>query len=359
MREPFFSLYRGDVEVSAGWADLIISAEITDEDGGEGDKLMIELDDRDGQIELPETGDIVRAVGGYRGEQGVREGEFEIDQIDVEGWPQKVILHGTSAGAKQGTKERRSKSFQPPEYNTYGDIFDYLAKQNSWKARITDDLRNIPLRFEAQQEESDMAFATRLAEKHDHLATVKDQNLICTSKAEGKSVSGSELPAMRIAKGENLLKYRASWKSKPKHGKVEGRYFDRDKAKDETIEEGDGDTAYRFREPFASKEEAEHAVKARKRELERGEASASFDTEGNVDAGSQVPVEAANIRARLNGRWNPKRVTHRWSAQGYTNAFECETPGKKSSGKKKGSGEKEPDPYWDDDPAATTPAPEE
>jgi Phage protein D len=335
MREPFFSLYRGEVEVSANWADLIISAEITDEDGGEGDKLMIELDDRDGQIELPELGAVVRAVGGYRGEQGVREGEFEIDQIDVEGWPQKVILHGTSAGAKQGTKERRSKSFQPPQYKTYGEVFDYLAKQNNWKARISDDLRNIPLHFEAQQEESDMAFATRLAEKHDHLATVKDQNLVCTSKAEGKTVSGSELPALRVATGENILKYRVSWKSRPKHGKVEARYFDRDKTRDETIEEGDGETAFVFREPFASKEDAERAVKARKRELERGEASAAFEIEGNVDAGSQVPIEVDDVRDKVDGRWNPKRVTHRWEAQGYTNAIECEAAGKKKSSKKK------------------------
>lgn len=342
MREPYFSLYRGEQCLSDGWKDLILCAEITDEAGGEGDKLMIELDDKDGQIVLPETGVILHARGGYVDEAGAKEGDFEIDQIDAEGWPQKVILHGTSAGSKKGVKERKTKAYQPPDYKTYGDIFDELGQNNKWKIRITDELRNTPLVYEAQQEESDSAFGTRLGEARDHLVSVKNENLVAAKRGEGTSVSGKELEPLVVAPGINLMKYRCSWKDKAKHGKVEATYFDRKKAKTETVEEDaggdDSDTAYRFREPFSSKEEAERAVQARKRELERGEGSATFDIEGDVTASSQRPVEAQDIRDKVNGRWNTKRCTHRWGGQGYTCSLECEPPNKKKEGKKAKSG---------------------
>ncbi|XWN29975.1 MAG: hypothetical protein ROR55_21135 [Devosia sp.] len=340
MREPFVTLSSGGSSLMGTWGPLILEVRIVDERGTEGDKLTVVLDDRDGQISYPPTGSIITVTGGYRDTGALVVGQFVVDGIDLEGWPQKVTIHGSSVDAKSAAKERKTETHKEQDVPTLGDLINKIAGRNGWSAAIADELKSIPIKeAEHQTEQSDVGFLDDLVQRHDGTLSVKQGRLVALMKAGLTSASGSSLAPIVISPGVNLLKYQVRWSDKPVHGKVEARYFDRLLVETIKVEEsvGDGgeDVVSRIREAFPSKEEAQRAAKARARELTRGDGTATFEIEGDPSVGAEIPVVARGIRSGVDGTWAPVRVEHVWNDNGYTNRIETETPG---SGDSRGDG---------------------
>ncbi|MGU3594113.1 hypothetical protein ACLBYF_33965, partial [Methylobacterium brachiatum] len=59
MREPAVALTYGTRDLMPVWGPLLVSVTITDEKGIESDKLVVELDDKDGQCVYPGVGEVV------------------------------------------------------------------------------------------------------------------------------------------------------------------------------------------------------------------------------------------------------------------------------------------------------------
>ena len=338
MRTPFVSLTGASgADLVEQWGPLLMELRITDERGSEADKLTAVLDDRDGRVVYPQTGAKVTASGGYRESGGVVLNEFVIDQVSLEGWPQRIILQGSSVEAKAASKQRRTETHKATEVPTLGDLADKVAGRNGWTAAVAQDLRSIPITEAIHQaEQSDLACITAFIERHDGMVAVKQGRLVAVRRGEMQSASGAALPPIIIAPGVNLLAYRANWSDRPLYKKVESRYFDRAKAMPEKVEvevdkEAAGDAVDVLRDPFPTKEEAQRAAEARARELTRGDGSATFEIEGDPTVSAETPVLARGIRAGVDGLWVPTRVEHSWSARGYTSRMETETPGKGDS----------------------------
>lgn len=329
MKTPFIRILHEGEDLAARWGPLLQGLSVTDERGTEADKLSVDLDDRDGRIVYPRTGAEVRVEGGYREVGAIVQGAFIIDQVDLVGWPQVITLQGASVDARAAAKQRRTEAHQPPDIETLGALCDRIAARNGWTPRVAEALAAVPVAYEAQTEESDPAFLSRVVARYGGLATIKQGHLVVAPRSGGHAVSGAALPAVTIQRGLGLLDYRVSWKDRAVHGKTRGRTFDRGRVEAVEVEAGDGTTAveYRFREPFASPAEAQAAASARAAGLRRQEGSATFTLEGNPAIGAERPVEVIDVRAGVDGRWTPVRVEHRWAADGYTTVVECETPG--------------------------------
>lgn len=333
MRVPYIEVNFNGRNLVPQWGPALISASVVDERGAESDKLTIELDDLNGETECPEAGKIVQFVGGYVGEGASVQGDYEIDQVDLEGWPQKIILNGTSASAKKASKERKTEAHKAPETKTVGDLVKKVAGRNGWTPKVAESLASIPINYEGQSAESDLAFLNRLLGRYGGIAAVKQGNLVANPKGSGKSVSGGAIGGLVVAPGVNLKSYRVSIKEKPSHGKVEGAVFDRNKVKRVDVKAGDGEITYRFREPFKNEAEAKKAAEAKLSDLARGKASATFTLEGEPAAAAEEPVTVQGVRDKVDGSWNPIKVEHKWTDGGFETTLECELPGQKDDKK--------------------------
>ncbi|MBB4287834.1 phage late control D family protein [Roseospira goensis] len=337
MKTPFIRIWHGDVDLAERWGPLLTALTVTDERGLEADTVAVTLDDRDGRIVYPRTHETIRIEGGYLEIGAVVQGDYIIDQVDLTGWPQTIVLHGASVDALSAAKERRTEAHQPPAVPTLGALADLIAARNGWIARVAPALAAVPVEYEAQTAESDPSFLGRVAARHGGLVAIKQGHLVVAPQSAGVSVSGRTLDPLVIRTGVNLLDYRVSWKDREKHGTIQARTYDRGRVEAVEVEAGDGSTgvAYRFREPFPSAAEAQAAVNAKAAALKRAEGSATFTLEGDPAMAAERPVEVIDVRAGVDGRWTPMRVEHRWSADGYTTVVECETPG---SGDTRGTG---------------------
>ncbi|MGU3541040.1 phage late control D family protein [Methylobacterium sp. A54F] len=330
MREPAVALTYGTRDLMPVWGPLLVSVTITDEKGIESDKLVVELDDKDGQCVYPGVGEVVTVEIGYVGEAGRVRGEFEIDQIDMEGWPQKITIHGTPVSAKKATKENRTEAHKKEDTPTVGDLAKKIAKRNGWTPKVASEIAKIPVEYEGQAGETDAAFLTRLARRYGAILTVKQGRMVMTKAAAGKSASGLTLPALKVAPGVNLVSYRASWKGRERHGKAQAHYFDRRDVKRIDVDAGQGEITYRLRQPFKSRDEAKRAAEAAVASLARQEGSATFVIEGDTAVGAEQPIDVSGIRGRVDGRWNATRAEHQVEDGKYLTTLECETPGSES-----------------------------
>lgn len=332
MKIPYIAVNFNGRNLIPQWGPSLISVTVTDEKGLENDKVTIELDDLDGETECPEPGNVVTVEGGYEGEGSFSvQGEFEINSVDLEGWPQKITLNGTSASAKKANKERKTEAHKKADTPTVGKLVEKIAKRNGWTPKVAPDIASIPLTYEGQSAESDRAFLQRIIRRYGGVAAVKQGNLVVNGAASGKSVSGGAIGGLVIAPGVNLKSYRVSLKERPNHGKAEASVFDRNKVERVKVSAGNGEITYRFREPFKNEAEAKKAAEAKLSELARGTASATFTIEGDPSAAAEEPIMVQGIRDRVDGTWNPIKVEHKWSDDGYETTLECETPGAKDS----------------------------
>lgn len=330
MRIPFISLSAGGLDLIPVWGPLMISLVVSDEKGIESDKITVELDDAEGQCAYPGVGQVVTVSGGYEGEGGRVTGQFEIDQVDFDGYPQKITLHGTTVSAKKETKERKTEAHKKEDTKTLGDLAKKIGKRNGWTPKISPEVAKIELEYEGQAGEYDAQFLTRVAKRFGAIVTVKQGNLVVSKAGAGKSVSGAELSPIFVTGGVNVLGYRCSIKKRPDHGKVEAHTFDRKKVETDVAKKGDGESTFRIRMPFKNKKEAEAAADAMLAELGRATGSVTFEIEGETSAKAEAPVIASGIRGKVDGKWNSTKVEHRWDGDGYQTTVECEAPESKT-----------------------------
>jgi phage protein D len=333
MRTPYIAVNFNGRNLVEQWGPILIAVTVSDGRGSESDTVTIELDDLDGETEFPEPGEKITVDGGYLEDGVAVQGEYEIDTIDLEGWPQKITLNGTSASAKKDNKERKNEGHKKADTPTLGKLSEKIAKRNGWESKVSGELASIPIQYEGQSAESDIAFLTRVVGRYGGLAAVKQNKLVVNPKGAGKSVSGASIGGLIIAPGINLKTYKGSIKKKPEHGKAEASVFDRNKVKRIDVKAGEGEITYRFREPFKNEAEAKKAAESKLTDLARGTASASFTIEGEPSAAAEEPITVQGVRTRINGTWNPIKVEHKWSDSGYETTLDCEAPGQKDAKK--------------------------
>ena len=328
MAVPFFQILQGSRDVTAIVGQRNISLSLTDGVGMDADSVTYEIDDQDGLIAPPRTGVKITIIGGYVGNTR-NFGEFIVDQVTLRGYPQLIAVSAQSVGAKTEAKQKRSKSYDKTEYPTYRDIYAEIAGRAGLQLAISSEIGSASNQYEAQTEENDLEFATRIGMKLDAHVSAKNGRLIAIKRGAGESASGKSLGGKVIRGGVNLIAYSANVKDTPKHTKVKSTYFDRQKAKKESVEVSSGDEGPEFliREPFPTKEDAQKAAEAKAKELKRIEGQADFTVVGDPFLMAEEIITVENVRPLVDGEWRATNVTHNWSgADAYVNELSCEKP---------------------------------
>lgn len=198
--EPFCRIRANGHDVTGGLADRLLSIECHDEAETKSDRVTLQLDDRprfsdSASLALPLIGTTVEVVMGYRDGASASMGTYLIDDISVDEPPAVLTVTGRAAAMNRSFRTPRTESFHQ---TTLGEIMRGIAERNGYEPRIDAELDGVVVRHIDQHNESDMAFASRLAELHDAVAKPVAGKLAVAKRGTGKAVSGAALPEIVI-----------------------------------------------------------------------------------------------------------------------------------------------------------------
>ncbi|WP_317993623.1 phage late control D family protein [Bartonella gliris] len=198
--KPFCMVLANGEDITKTLMDYVLSIEITDEAENKSDRITIELDDRardsdNGFLDIPLIGTVISVTLGYEGGKNRDMGAYLIDEISVSSPPQSLSVTGRAASMNTSYRTPKSQSYHQ---QTLGSIVQKIAERNGYTPKVDPSLAKIVVRHIDQTSESDMAFATRLAEEYDAVAKPVDGKLVLAKRGEGKAITGETLPIVVI-----------------------------------------------------------------------------------------------------------------------------------------------------------------
>jgi phage protein D len=246
----------------------LISVTVTDKEGIQSDSVDMVFNDIG--FATPRRGALADIRMGY-GSALVPVGQFILDTVRRSKFPGKVTVRGHSAELTSELKEDKARQF---EKKTVRQIVEQIAGEHGLGTKISDDVASHFYKWIGQEDESDLNFLKRLAERHHALFTIKNGTLLWLKLGSGETADGATIPPA-IVLPFSVLKGRCevSETDVDRYKTVKAYWQDHDKAKREEVvvdadPEGEGELV--LREAYSSREEAEKAAKAKAVEMIRG-----------------------------------------------------------------------------------------
>lgn len=312
--------------------------ELVDTEGIDSDELTLTFDNRGYRMGVPPKGAPVEVWLGYLETGLVYRGTFKIADYEleesVEGGSLQIV-HATSADFKEKMKEPVSETH---EETTLEDLLKKTAGRHDLGVSVSADLGPLKIDLWVTNNESDMHTWRRLGRRFDALIKPVNGKLVAVPKGKGLAPDGSPMPSATI-NPTMCSKWRAAFKDRPKHKKVEGQYLDKGKGRREPVrvEAGEGEATFVLPQVYGSKAEAERAAKSRSRELQRKGASFTFTCPADPTMQAESIIDAEGFPDEVNGSWLIKQVTLRMvGALSFTADGECEPDIDGTAGGKKG-----------------------
>ncbi|QKC90013.1 late control protein [Mesorhizobium sp. NZP2234] len=369
---PFASFSSDGKDITGGLADRLLSVQCHDEAEDKSDRVTIELDDRarwsDGGVAaLPLIGSNITVTLGYREGESATFGPYLIDDLDVGSPPRVLKVTGRAAAMPKSFRTPKTKSYHQ---KTVGAIMQEIAGRNGYEAKLDPALSGIVMRHIDQRNESDMAFATRLAAMHDGVARPVAGKLAVAKRGTGKSVTGEALATVTLVEtdcstfsfkysardeageaagldngGGDSAQGAAGAAGETASGQADGEFII-DVPGDESggaqekggvrafwtdIRTGETKEATAGKEPFHdlrythhNEAEAQAAADSYKNKSDRGKASFSCTIGGRPGVQAEAKLILSNFRPYIPAEWRIKTATHTFNASGYSTAIDAE-----------------------------------
>lgn len=322
---PDFKVIAAGVNITPQIKDRLLRLSVTDEAGTKADMVEIELDDRDGLIELPTPGAPMLVFLGYRETGLIPMGLFTSDEVTVSAPPATLTIRAKAADLGGGIKEQKTRSW---DKMTIGDIVATIAGEHDLTPKVAERFAVIMIQHIDQTDESDIGFLDRIGRDHDALVSVKGGALLFMGKGQGQTVSGLPIPPRPVLErgttGWTLtLTTREAYKS------VTAVWQDVQAAKRQEVTAGQGAPVLKLRHVHATEAEARAAAKAKLDEVERGADTFDATFPGDPLIAAEGRILAAGFRAGANGIWSIRTATHTLDGGGFSTSISAERPGMK------------------------------
>ncbi|MCG8709285.1 phage late control D family protein [Brenneria sp. 4F2] len=354
---PAYLLRLNQQDITTIISPRLLSLTLTDNRGFEADQLDIELDDSDGQLQLPRRGALLSVFLGWEGEALVGKGDYTVDEIEHRGAPDTLTIRARSADFRGSLNSRREVSYHD---TTLGAIVEQVATRNNLLPMLADGFAGIKISHIDQTQETDATFITRLAERNGAIAAVKAGRLLFIRAGTGKTASGKSIPQQIIERSDGdqhsfsladrgaYTGVTASWlhtkEPKPKQVKVkrkqkillhQGPQESHPKAKKPTKTPeahkgeymvGTDENVLSLTTVYATKAQAMRAAQAKWDSLQRGVAEFSITLAmGRADLFPETPVQVSGFKQVIDEQmWTIAKVTHALSNSGYITTLELE-----------------------------------
>lgn len=300
--------------------------------GGDGDKCVIKVDDRDWKIARPVPGDYLEIYLGYT-EVGVSYmGSFEIDDVFFIGPPRSIQLVGTSTGMKSLMKAPAIKEF---DNKTVGDILGSMAGSAGLGVAIGSDMAGKTLPFK-NQVVSNLHLIHELERMFGAVAKISDQKLIFVKRDGTATAMGQSMPTL-VLLPEHFGTWNVHYSNRADYGSVKAAYRDKDTLVRKWVgsaasaggPSNQGDLEYKLGTLFNSKEEAEAAAQSRMESFRRSEVQAVFElAKGDPWVKDMQTLLVTGMRDGINGSYVIEKATHTYVKRtGIKSTFECKAPG--------------------------------
>jgi phage protein D len=166
VRRPRWDLYYNGQHATGRVSPMTVSITWTDKIGQYSSDLEFELSDREKRWQrgwFPEAGDRLSLAIGYEGEQLHDCGDFQVDELDLKGPPDTMIMR---CMATYITPRLRTRNSFPFESRTLLDIATFIASKHGFTVVGIPNELNVSFQRVTQYHETDLAFLRRLANEH-------------------------------------------------------------------------------------------------------------------------------------------------------------------------------------------------
>ncbi|KQG42334.1 contractile injection system protein, VgrG/Pvc8 family [Acinetobacter baumannii] len=321
-----FPIYRLEVDgndISPLVVDRLISLNIKDNRGLVVDSVDIELDDSDGQLEIPPEGAIIQVWIGWSNTGLVDKGKYKVESVTHRGAPDVLSISAFSNDVSEGLKQKRERSFSN---KTIQVIFETVGAEYALKTIVHDTLASRVISYIAQNE-SDANLVTRIADEHDAIATVKNGHLILLPRGASQTASGLPLPTAQIFRSDGDGHNYTTGNGTDRITGVKAYYYDTGKSKKSYVVIGDNkDNLKEIRYVHRDKKTAELAAQAEFNRCKRASQKLSYTFAfGQPNLIPEQEFVFTGLKPQIDDIvWLGTNVTHNLTDSGFTTNVELE-----------------------------------
>ncbi|WP_457794652.1 contractile injection system protein, VgrG/Pvc8 family [Acinetobacter baumannii] len=321
-----FPIYRLEVDgndISPLVVDRLISLNIKDNRGLVVDSVDIELDDSDGQLEIPPEGAIIQVWIGWSNTGLVDKGKYKVESVTHRGAPDVLSISAFSNDVSEGLKQKRERSFSN---KTIQVIFETVGTEYALKTIVHDTLANRVISYIAQNE-SDANLITRIADEHDAIATVKNGHLILLPRGASQTASGLPLPTAQIFRSDGDGHNYTTGTGTDRITGVKAYYYDTGKSKKLYVVIGDNEENLKeIRYVHRDKKTAELAAQAEFNRCKRASQKLSYTFAfGQPELIPEQEFVFTGLKPQIDDIvWLGTNVTHNLTDSGFTTNVELE-----------------------------------
>ncbi|EFW82674.1 MULTISPECIES: phage late control D family protein [Pseudomonas syringae group genomosp. 2] len=335
--KPTFRIVADGTDITALINDRLIQLRTTDKPDMDSDEFELRIDDRDGAVALPSRGADVEVYLGYDGQKLTKIGLYTIDEIEVSGPPDTMVIKGKASSMRGSGKTTRSGSWEDVPLSK---IVSDIAARNGW-ASACNVATKVPRAD--QLNESDYHFITRLAKKYDCTAKVADGKLLVMPRQNGVSASGKAFGVLAITR-QDVSRWQFRLGDRSTHKAVSTKHQDKKTGKLQIVTLNN-DTApdglppvHTDRHIYPNKTAAEQAAKARLAAFNRSTAGIRLEMVGRTDLFAERMISVQGFKEGLDGEYLTDSVEQVFTQAGWSTTAECNGGNKgkaKAKGKKK------------------------
>ncbi|VVP01584.1 hypothetical protein PS862_02876 [Pseudomonas fluorescens] len=333
---PVFRIVADGSDITRLINDRLLLLRTSDKPGMESDEFELRIDDRDGAVTLPARGASIEIYLGYADAALGRLGRYTVDDVELSGPPDTLVIRGKASDMRGSGKTIRSGSWEAVSLSRIvGDI----AARNGW-ATVCPVPTIVP-RVD-QLGESDFNFVTRLAKQYDCTAKIADGKLLVLPRQAGLSASGKALGVVTLTR-RDVSRWQFRLSDRSTHKAVRTQHQDKATGKLSVVqldndESPDGlPPIHTDRHIHPNKSAAEQAAKARLAAFNRSTAGVRLEMPGRTDLFAERVINAQGFKDGLDGEYLVDSVEQVFTQSGWTTTVEC-NGGK--SGKAKAKGKK-------------------
>jgi len=334
--KPIFRIVADGADITALINDRLLLLRTLDKPGMESDEFELRIDDRDGAVSLPKKGAAIQIHLGYDSKALTRLGRYTVDDIEVTGPPDTLVIRGKASDMRGSGKTTRSASW---ENVPLSKIVSDIGARNGWEPECP--VTTVIPRAD-QLNESDFNFITRLAKDHDCTAKVADSKLLVLPRQSGQTASGKNLPAITIRRSD-VSRWQFRFTDRTTQKAVKAKYQDKKTGElvNLTLDNDDAPAGlppvHTDRHIHPNKSAAEQAAKARLAAFNRSTAEVRLEMVGRTDLFAERRINAQGFKDGLDGDFLVDSVEQVFTQSAWSTTVECNA-GKK--GKAKAAGKK-------------------
>ncbi|WP_434673815.1 phage late control D family protein [Pseudomonas sp. R1-15] len=336
--KPTYRIVADGKDITALINDRLLSLRTSDKPGMDSDDFELRIDDRDQAVALPTRGAGIEVYLGYTGQALTRLGRYTVDEIELSGPPDTMVIRGKASDMRGSGKTVRSGSWENVPLQ---QIVRDVAARNGWQP-VCPVQAKVP-RVD-QLNESDYNFITRLAKQYDCTAKLADGKLLVMPRQGGQTASGKNLSPVVLRRAD-LSRYQFRLGDRNTQKAVRTKHQDKKSGALKVVELDNDDlpnglpAVHTDRHIYPNKSAAEQAAKARLAAFNRSSAGVRLEMAGRTDVFAERSIIVQGIKPGLDGEYLAEAVEQLFTSSGWTTTVEC-NGGKKGKANAKGKKKK-------------------